>query len=103
MPASEVIGLAAAVLILLLAFGSVVAMGMPIATALAGVFAAVTGVGLWAALVETPDSVGPVATMIGLGVGMEKHISSIFGPLGLTPSDTEHRRVLAVLSWLQSG
>jgi DNA-binding NarL/FixJ family response regulator len=34
---------------------------------------------------------------------VEKHISSIFGRLGLAPSDTEHRRVLAVLTWLRGG
>ena len=33
---------------------------------------------------------------------VEKHISSIFSKLDLAPSDSEHRRVLAVLMFLQS-
>ena len=33
---------------------------------------------------------------------VEKHISNIFSKLGLPPSDTDHRRALAVLASLES-
>jgi DNA-binding NarL/FixJ family response regulator len=33
---------------------------------------------------------------------VEKHISNIFGKLALAPSDSDHRRVMAVLSYLRS-
>ena len=33
---------------------------------------------------------------------VEKHVSNIFSKLGLPPSDTDHRRVLAVLRYLES-
>jgi DNA-binding CsgD family transcriptional regulator len=33
---------------------------------------------------------------------VEKHVSSIFTKLGLLPADTDHRRVLAVLRYLES-
>jgi RND superfamily putative drug exporter len=71
MPASEIIGLAVAAVVLLVTFGSVVAMGLPIVTALVGVGAAVAGVSVWTAIVPTPDAAVQVAVMMGLGVGID--------------------------------
>ena len=43
-----------------------------------------------------------IAQALVLTVGaVEKHIASIFGKLALAPSDSDHRRVLAVLAYLQ--
>jgi RND superfamily putative drug exporter len=68
---SEVIGLTAAVVILLFAFGTVVAMGMPIATAIIGLATGLSLISLLGRVVEVP-TVGPtLAIMIGLGVGID--------------------------------
>jgi DNA-binding NarL/FixJ family response regulator len=56
------------------------------------------------ALMAEGRSNAGIAESLVLTVGaVEKHIASIFGKLGLTPSDSDHRRVLAVLAYLQRG
>ncbi|HXY93708.1 MAG TPA: MMPL family transporter [Acidimicrobiia bacterium] len=68
---ADLIGLLAAVVILLFAFGSVVAMGMPILTALFGLGVGIALINIVAA-VTTIGTLAPVlATMIGLGVGID--------------------------------
>jgi putative drug exporter of the RND superfamily len=68
---SEAIGLLAAVVILLFAFGSLIAMGLPIATALFGLVAGFAVIMLLAAFVDVPSSSEAIATMVGLGVGID--------------------------------
>jgi RND superfamily putative drug exporter len=67
----ELIGLVAAVIVLLLAFGSVIAMGLPIATAIFGLLIGLSGIGLFAAFTDVPSVSPMLATMIGLGVGID--------------------------------
>ncbi len=45
-----------------------------------------------------------IATALVVTEGaVEKHVSSIFSKLDLPPAEHDHRRVLAVLRWLQRG
>jgi DNA-binding NarL/FixJ family response regulator len=43
------------------------------------------------------------ATLVVGGGAVEKHINNIFTKLGLAPGDRDHRRVLAVLRYLETG
>jgi DNA-binding NarL/FixJ family response regulator len=43
------------------------------------------------------------ATLVVGGGAVEKHINNIFGKLGLAPADNAHRRVLAVLRYLNGA
>jgi RND superfamily putative drug exporter len=71
MPASEIVGVIAAVVILLVAFGSLIAMGLPIVTALVGIGISIVGIGVIANVFTTPDFAPQVAAMIGIGVGID--------------------------------
>jgi putative drug exporter of the RND superfamily len=68
---SVVIGLVAAVIILLFTFGTVVAMGMPIITAIIGVATGLSILSLLSHAVQVPTAAPALATMIGLGVGID--------------------------------
>ncbi len=68
---SEVFGLVAAVIILLLVFGSVLAMGLPIITALFGIGSGAALIGLATNVLAVPDFTTQVAAMIGIGVGID--------------------------------
>src|SRR5262249_52100443 len=70
-PGEEFIGLIFAAFILLLAFGSVLAMGLPIVTALFGLGIGTTLGGIASRVIETPDWAATVALMIGLGTGID--------------------------------
>jgi len=69
--ASFLIGLAAAVVILLITFGSVVAMGLPIATALFALGVGLSLVMLGTHVFDTAEFAPTLALMIGLGVGID--------------------------------
>jgi putative drug exporter of the RND superfamily len=71
LPASELLGLLAAIVILLIAFGSVLAMGLPIGTALFGLGVGAAVMAIASNGFEIPEFGPEVAAMIGLGVGID--------------------------------
>ena len=68
---SEGIGITAAIVIMLLAFGSVIAMGLPILTALLGVGIGFGLVDLLSRVLTVPTFGPELMAMIGLGVGID--------------------------------
>lgn len=69
--ASEIVGITAAAVILLVAFGSLVAMGVPIIAALFSLGAAIALLGIMARFLSLTDFTPQFAAMIGLGVGID--------------------------------
>jgi len=68
---SEVIGIGAAMVILAFTFGTFVAMGMPIVSAAIGLVIGLSVIGLLGHVTEVPSIAPTLATMIGLGVGID--------------------------------
>ena len=81
----ELIGIVAAVVILLLAFGSLIAMGLPIGLALFGLALGISSMSLITYLVEIPSWAPQLASMVGLGVGIDYALFIV----------TRHREFLA--------
>ncbi len=69
--ASNGIGVGAAAIVLLIAFGSLLAMGLPIATALLGIGSGLSLIALLGHVFPAPSFSPIVAAMIGLGVGVD--------------------------------
>ncbi len=70
-PSSEALGLGFAIIILIIAFGSVIAMGLPIGVALAGIFSGTLIAGLLSQVITMPEFSSTIGVMIGLGVGID--------------------------------
>jgi putative drug exporter of the RND superfamily len=69
--ASDKSGILAAMVILLLVFGSAVAMGLPIVTAVLGLLCGLSVVTLLSHIADIPTTAPTLATMIGLAVGID--------------------------------
>jgi len=67
----ESVGLLVAAGVLLVAFGSVVAAGLPLAIALFGLAISASLIGVLAAVIDVPEFAPAVAGLIGIGVGID--------------------------------
>jgi uncharacterized membrane protein YdfJ with MMPL/SSD domain len=65
------IGVGAAMIVLLIAFGSLLAMGLPVATALFGIGSGLSLIALLGHVFPAPSFSPIIASMIGLGVGVD--------------------------------
>src|SRR6202049_2281865 len=68
---TEGIGIGAAAIVLLIAFGSLLAMGLPVVTAVLGIGAGLSLIALLGHVVPAPSFSPIIASMIGLGVGVD--------------------------------
>ena len=68
---SDAIGIAAAIVILLFAFGTATAMMLPIVSAIIGLACSLSIIRLLEHVLEVPSVAATLATMIGLGVGID--------------------------------
>jgi uncharacterized membrane protein YdfJ with MMPL/SSD domain len=68
---SNGIGVGAAMVVLLIAFGSLLAMGLPVATALFGIGSGLALIALLGHVFPAPSFSSIIAAMIGLGVGVD--------------------------------
>src|SRR5713226_4784864 len=68
---SNGIGILAAAIVLLIAFGSLLAMGLPVVTAVLGIGAGLSLIALLGHVVPAPSFSPIIASMIGLGVGVD--------------------------------
>jgi uncharacterized membrane protein YdfJ with MMPL/SSD domain len=93
---SEAVGLLTAMLVLALTFGSLVAMGLPILTALFGLTTALGVIGLLTHVLTVP-TVGPtLATMIGLGVGIDYSLFMVNKYREHQGRGADHREAIAL-------
>ncbi|MFI1213514.1 MMPL family transporter [Streptomyces sp. NPDC020802] len=69
--ATEIIGVAIAAIVLVITFGSVVAAGLPLATALVGVGIGVTSIIALANVLDLGNTTSVLATMLGLAVAID--------------------------------
>jgi RND superfamily putative drug exporter len=94
-PETELIGLAFAIIVLILSFGSVLAMGLPIGVALSGVIVGSAGlVTILTKAFTIPDFAPLIGVMIGLGAGIDYALFIVTRYRELTRAGVEPKRAI---------
>lgn len=75
---SEQLGMAAAAIILLIAFGSLIAVGMPLISAVIGLFLGLSLIWFLGIALDIPSVGATLARMIGLGVGIDYALFMVY-------------------------
>src|SRR5215213_983487 len=100
---SVVVGLAAAVVILLFTFGTAIAMGIPILTAILGLSVGLGIIAFLSHAVQMPTSAPTLSTMIGLGVGIDYALFIVTRHLSQLAEGMEPRESVASATATSGG
>jgi RND superfamily putative drug exporter len=92
---SEIVGIVAAMIVLVFVLGTVLSMVMPITTALVGVFSGLGLIGVLGAAIVVPSIAPTLAIMLGLGVGVDYSLFIVSRYRALFDGGMEHKEAVA--------
>ena len=92
---SEIVGIVAAMIVLVFVLGTVLSMVMPITTALAGVFSGLGLIGVLGSALVVPSIAPTLAIMLGLGVGVDYSLFIVSRYRALFDGGMEYREAVA--------
>jgi RND superfamily putative drug exporter len=92
---SEIVGIVAAMIVLVFVLGTVLSMVMPITTALTGVFSGLGLIGVLGSVIVIPSIAPTLAIMLGLGVGVDYSLFIVSRYRALFDGGMEHREAVA--------
>ncbi len=95
---SEIVGVVAAMIVLLIMFGTLPAMAMPLSTAIVGLLTGLGVIGILGTVIQVPTIASTLAIMLGLAVGIDyslfiltRHIRQLHG--GMEPHESVARAI----------
>ncbi|ASK62319.1 hypothetical protein CFK37_09200 [Virgibacillus phasianinus] len=95
-PAPEIIGIVVAFVILLVAFGSLIAAGMPIISAVIGLGSSIGSVALLTYAFDIPNIALTLAVMIGLALGIDYALFILFRYREIIKTESDHVKAIGM-------